>query len=93
MSNTNTKTKANRYRVLDYLKKHATISPMRALVEFGETRLAARVEELRNEGWLIETRMRTAESGRSYAEYLLTSHTQSSEPCPIWMRQRYYAAH
>jgi hypothetical protein len=58
-----------REKTLAYLIEHGTITPLRAQSEFGETRLAARIEELRNEGWGITTVYQTAKNGRAYAEY------------------------
>jgi hypothetical protein len=39
--------------VLDYLKSGKTITPLHALREFGCFRLAARIAELRDEGFYI----------------------------------------
>jgi len=64
--------KTNRERVLAYLATHGSLSPMRALTEWGETRLAARIEELRIEGWRITTTICHALNGKRYAEYDLS---------------------
>lgn len=61
----------NREKVLAYLNQHQSITPLRAISEFGETRLAARIHELRNEGYEIECEMLQAMNGKRYAEYYL----------------------
>lgn len=43
--------------VLDYLKKHGTITPLEALKELGIMRLASRVSDLRKAGIPIGRRM------------------------------------
>ena len=44
-------------RVLDYLKRHGTITDTEARGELGVARLASRIDELRKGGWDIQTEM------------------------------------
>jgi len=56
--------------ILADLQKGQTITPLDALRRYGCLRLAARIDDLRREGYTIETRMRR--SGRKHwAEYSL----------------------
>jgi len=58
--------------VLNHMRQYRSISPMKAFIHYQITRLAARVFELRQQGYLIETIMKTASpSGRRYAHYRL----------------------
>lgn len=41
-------------RILDYLCKHESITPMQAFDELGITKLSTRIGELIREGWPIE---------------------------------------
>jgi hypothetical protein len=63
--------KTQREKVLAYLTEHTTITPLRAVSEFGEYRLAARIHELRNEGFWIYSIVKTTMNGRRYVEYEL----------------------
>ena len=56
--------------IRDWLKRGGTISPVRALFEFGCYRLAARIKELRDEGYPIITVM-VGEGSERWAEYHL----------------------
>ena len=42
-------------KILKYMKGHGQITPMDALKQFGCMRLAARVKDLRNKGYNIES--------------------------------------
>ena len=42
-------------KVLDYMKKHGSITTMEAFTHFGITRLSARVFELREKGYMIDS--------------------------------------
>jgi hypothetical protein len=58
-------------RILRYLQAGHRLTPMDALEQFGCFRLAARIHELRREGWnIIERTVETA-SGKRIAEYSL----------------------
>jgi len=43
-------------RILDYLVQHGSIDAMQAWVDCGSWRCAARINEIRNAGYQIETR-------------------------------------
>jgi len=52
--------------VIEWLRKHGSITPMRALSELGVFRLAARIKDLENEGFQFERELIpvTARNGR-----------------------------
>lgn len=56
-------------RILSYLKRRP-ITPIQALEKFGCFRLAARIEELRSEGYQIKTE-RVERGDKRYARYRL----------------------
>ena len=49
--------KGSKLRILDYLKIYGSITSVEAFRLFGITRLAARIKELRDKGYLIDTVM------------------------------------
>lgn len=59
-------------RILDHLKKGESITQMDALKLFGCFRLASRINELRDCGYDIETRIKRVH-GKQIAEYTLKS--------------------
>jgi hypothetical protein len=63
-------------RVLAYINKGKSISPMKALVELSISRLASCIHELRSVGYVVDRVMRQDEGGHKYASYTLrtTSH-------------------
>ena len=65
--------KAQTQKILEYLKSGKTISPGEALVWAGSFRLAARIKELRDAGYNIQTEMKADENGKRYARYRLVS--------------------
>lgn len=54
--------------ILDHLKKGESITQMEALKLFGCFRLASRINELRDSGYDIETRIKRI-AGKQIAEY------------------------
>ena len=56
--------------ILAYLQKGKSINPMKALKKFGCFRLSARIHDLREMGYNIETR-RITKRDKSFAEYKL----------------------
>lgn len=57
--------------LLKHLKRK-TISQYEALLVYGIARLASRIDELRKEGWNIETIMKRDDKGKRYARYRMT---------------------
>ena len=47
----------NKTRVIKYIKTYGSITPIQAIQDLGNTRLAASVFELKELGWDIETEM------------------------------------
>lgn len=46
--------KGSKVRILDHFKKYQTLTSMEAFEEYGITRLAARIKELRDLGYQID---------------------------------------
>lgn len=63
---------SQKLEVLKYLQAGNRISPIKAIAEFGEHRLSARIFELRCEGHTIRGNWKKAWSGRKYMEYRLS---------------------
>lgn len=63
-------------QILNYLRNHGSITPLIALKRFGCFRLAARIRDLRDEGYCINAVMITRR-GKRYAAYSLVEGTQS----------------
>lgn len=57
--------------ILEHLKKGESITSMDALNMFKCFRLAARIYDLRKNGWEIEETLIKSETGNRYAEYKL----------------------
>lgn len=53
-----------------HLLRHNSITPLEALRKFGCMRLAARIGELREEGFSVLT-ARVSRNGRRYAKYVM----------------------
>jgi len=58
-------------KILAYLQSGNAITALDALQRFGCFRLAARIFELRREGWQIAERMVETANGKRVAEYSL----------------------
>ena len=58
-------------KVLRHLEKYRSITPLEALGVYGIFRLAARVYELRREGFNVVTTMFRDENEKPYAKYVL----------------------
>ncbi len=56
-------------RILAHLRAGNRLTALDALESFGCFRLAARIHELRREGWAIEERTVETRSGKRVAEY------------------------
>jgi Helix-turn-helix domain len=57
--------------ILKDLKAGLRITPVDALAKYGCFRLAARINDLRNGGYGIETEIVTNTNGKNYAQYFL----------------------
>lgn len=68
--------KGGKDTVARHLRSRGEITPMQALVTYGIYRLAARIHDLRNEGWPIETEMKQDEAGHKYARYFIKSKSR-----------------
>ena len=60
-----------------HLEKGKAITPLEALERYGCFRLAARIDDLRNEGLDIET-LTLTRNGKRYASYKLVGRHQAS---------------
>lgn len=58
-------------KVLRHLERHRSITPLEALGVYGIFRLAARVYELRREGFNVVTTIMRDENEKPYAKYVL----------------------
>jgi hypothetical protein len=59
-----------RDRILAYMRKGRTLTPIEALEKFGTLRLSGRILELRQEGYQIKSRLVDI-GGKRVARYLL----------------------
>jgi tRNA splicing endonuclease len=57
--------------ILKHLKEGNELNAMLALERFGCMRLAARIRDLRDRGWPIETTIKKGHNGKVYASYRL----------------------
>lgn len=64
------KTKSAKQKLRDWIISGKAITPLQALNRFGIFRLSARVLEMRNEGYDIETKM-VEQNGKTFARYQL----------------------
>lgn len=55
--------------VLQYLKEGRSITPAKAMAEYGVWRLASVINRLRKQGHNITTTVRKSVTGKPYAEY------------------------
>jgi hypothetical protein len=58
-------------RILEHLRAGNRITALEALDAFGCFRLAARIHELRRDGWAIQERTVETRGGKRVAEYLM----------------------
>lgn len=63
-------TPTQRDRILAYLRKGNTLTPLEALRKFGTLRLSGRILELRQAGYTIKSRLVDV-NGKKVAKYLL----------------------
>jgi hypothetical protein len=71
--------------VLAYMKKGNHITALEALGVFGVYRLAARILEIRQAGYVVTTARLTDAQGKQYARYtLLHPHAYTPNGSPIY---------
>lgn len=58
-------------RILAHLQRVGPITPLEALELYGCFRLAARIKDLRAQGWAIQTGVHHTPSGKAVARYRL----------------------
>lgn len=68
-----TKTPTKISRIIDHLRSGLTITQLEAIGLYGAYRLAARIKELRQKGWVITTTNKRDHNGDTYAEYKMVS--------------------
>ena len=56
--------------ILNHLKK-APITPIEALEQYGCFRLAARIKDLREQGYKIQTKAKILRNGKIVAQYMM----------------------
>lgn len=68
-------------RVIKHLKEYGSITPLEAIREYGITRLGARIWDLRDLGYDIETQTETSKNQfgekTSYAKYVLKGEVRN----------------
>ena len=55
--------------ILNFLKSGGSLTPIEALEKFQCFRLAARMNDLRKKGYVIQTEILKDDNGKSYASY------------------------
>ena len=58
-------------KILKHLMSKKSLSPLKAIGLFGCYRLASRIHELKNDGYPIETVIKSDGQGRTYASYAM----------------------
>lgn len=66
------KSESQNTAIRDYLLGGNSLTPMKALHEFGCFRLGARIYDLKKKGWKIDTEMIAIEDGKRVASYTMT---------------------
>lgn len=70
----NEKTQSQCANILQHLQSGKSINPLQALNQYGCFRLGARIYDLKQGGYSIDSRIVRAENGKKYAEYSLRSN-------------------
>ena len=65
--------------ILNFLKSGGSLTPIEALEKFQCFRLAARMNDLRKKGYVIETEILKDDNGKSYASYSIPKNQQQGE--------------
>ena len=65
--------------ILNFLESGRSLTPIEALEKFQCFRLAARMNDLRKKGYVIETEILKDDNGKSYASYSIPKDQQQGE--------------
>ena len=65
--------------ILNFLESGGSLTPIEALEKFQCFRLAARMNDLRNKGYVIQTEILKDDNGKSYASYSIPKDQQQGE--------------
>jgi len=65
--------------ILNFLESGGSLTPIEALEKFQCFRLAARMNDLRKKGYVIETEILKDDNGKSYASYSIPKDQQQGE--------------
>ena len=65
--------------ILNFLKSGGSLTPIEALEKFQCFRLAARMNDLRKKGYVIQTEILKDDNGKSYASYSIPKDQQQGE--------------
>lgn len=67
--------------ILNYMKEHGSITSMDAFLYLNITRLSARIYDLRAQGYIIDTEIKSTKPvmgrAKKYAEYILREEVKS----------------
>lgn len=70
-------TQSQNQAILRYLKTGQEISPRKALRDFGSLRLAARIYDLKRQGWPITCERRPTNTGKVVGYYSLNMNKEN----------------
>ncbi len=65
--------------ILNFLESGGSLTPIEALEKFQCFRLAARMNDLRNKGYVIQTEILKDDNGKSYASYSIPKNYKQGE--------------
>jgi hypothetical protein len=65
--------------ILNFLESGGSLTPIEALEKFQCFRLAARMNDLRKKGYVIQTEILKDDNGKSYASYSIPKDQKQGE--------------
>ena len=68
---------SQRELLLAHLKSGRSITPLEALMKYGIFRLAARIWDLRNQGYLIDQEIVVDQNNKKYSRYWLAERSNA----------------
>ena len=74
-----TRTTSQSAMILNFLESGGSLTPIEALEKFQCFRLAARMNDLRNKGYVIQTEILKDDNGKSYASYSIPKNYKQGE--------------